>query len=490
LHCPKCDVMLEKRVKDNGADVMVPCSLTDLSKRPTTCKCGESLYQWTHVYDRWPIADIVQRKRRDAFRYLVIDEAHESKSATTATGHSVGKLCSAIKHKIALTGTLLNGYADSVFPMSFRVMPQNTSKLGIEWGGSMDFVKRYGRIETVTTYKDDEAYANRSSRGSGRTTNVKVKPGIVPSLYGDCLLKNSVFCSLTDLGYKLPKLTEILDPVEMDSELCEAYGKLEDDIRQNLRGAIAAGSKGALATMLNTLIGWPDHPYGFDRIGYTNGDGQRVQVAEPENLDPNVIRNKERKLVEIVMDTVARGRQAWVYCEMTQKRDVQPRIKKLLTDRGLGVEIMRSQSVPTHAREDWIYEHGKSDVIISNPALVKTGLDLFDLGGNHNFSTLIFYQCGYILDTLRQAAKRAYRIGQTIECEVRYLYYVSTMQESVMNLMSSKTQAASAIDGQFSAAGLAAMSGGEGESAAMMLAKMLVERRKLSRNLDVAIAVA
>src|SRR5579864_2857292 len=94
-----------------------------------------------------------------------------------------------------------------------------------------------------------------------------------------------------------------------------------------------------------------------------------------------------------------------------------------------------------------------------HPRLVETGLDLFDKGGGHNFSTLVFYETGYNLFTLRQAARRSWRIGQTKACKVHYLYYVSSLQERAMTLMGRKLEAAEALEGKFSAEGLAAMAG-------------------------------
>ena len=115
-----------------------------------------------------------------------------------------------------------------------------------------------------------------------------------------------------------------------------------------------------------------------------------------------------------------------------------------------------------------------SDVIISHPQPVRTGLTLFDAMGAHNFPSLIFYETGYDLFTLRQASRRSWRIGQKHPCRVYYLYYRETMQARAMALMAQKLEASLALEGQFSAEGLAAMSADSG-SLTMELAKSLVE---------------
>lgn len=60
-------------------------------------------------------------------------------------------------------------------------------------------------------------------------------------------------------------------------------------------------------------------------------------------------------------------------------------------------------TVDTARREDWILDQVDRgiDVLITNPELVKTGLDLLD------FPTIAFLQTGYNVYTLQQAARRS-----------------------------------------------------------------------------------
>jgi hypothetical protein len=136
-------------------------------------------------------------------------------------------------------------------------------------------------------------------------------------------------------------------------------------------------------------------------------------------------------------------------------------------------------SVEPAKREEWIARHAPGcDVAISHPKLVETGLDLFDKGGRHNFATLIFYELpGFDLYTLRQASRRSWRIGETLPCRVRYLYYAGTAQARALFLMGEKLLASQALEGQFSAEGLTAMIGDDNVgSMEMALAKSLAER--------------
>ena len=114
-----------------------------------------------------------------------------------------------------------------------------------------------------------------------------------------------------------------------------------------------------------------------------------------------------------------------------------------------------SNKVRPSAREDWVQKRLSAgmQVMITNPSLVETGLDL------NAFTTLIFYGMGYNLFTLRQASRRSWRINQRApRVEVYMLYYKDTMQHKAIKLMASKLAVAGLIEGNFSEEGLAAMS--------------------------------
>ena len=85
----------------------------------------------------------------------------------------------------------------------------------------------------------------------------------------------------------------------------------------------------------------------------------------------------------------------------------------------------------------------------------ETGLDLLD------FTTIIYYQIGYNLFTLRQSSRRSWRLSQDKDVKVYFMYYRNTVQELALSLMATKLQAAMAIEGKFSEDGLNAMSNNE-----------------------------
>jgi hypothetical protein len=79
---------------------------------------------------------------------------------------------------------------------------------------------------------------------------------------------------------------------------------------------------------------------------------------------------------------------------------------------------------------------------------VETGLDLLD------FPTIIFYESGYSLHTLRQASRRSWRIGQRRAVRVKFLCSEGTMQTSCLRLMGKKLLVALTMEGKFAGEGL------------------------------------
>ena len=113
------------------------------------------------------------------------------------------------------------------------------------------------------------------------------------------------------------------------------------------------------------------------------------------------------------------GRQLWGYVHLNGKHDVESRLAELLRKRDFRVKVLK-HTIPLAQREEWIDRNCQDvDAVLSHPRPVETGLDLFSksyLG--HNFCSLAFYETGYVLPTMRQASRRAWRLMQPKECKV------------------------------------------------------------------------
>jgi hypothetical protein len=414
--------------------------------------CGSPLWQMNGKVWRYEPALYIKRHLRGFFNYLILDEVHEEKGSDTAQGNAAGALAASCKKVLALTGTLIGGYAEHLRPLLFRLSPRSLVQEGLGWSNATAFNERYGRIETRITQKcsgGDED--NRMSRGS-KTTTKSVRPGIMPILFGKHLIDKAVFLSLNEVADNLPPLNEECISVRMDAELARAYREaVERPLADAMKQMLRRHDRRLLGAMVQTLLAYPDYPSDWGPVGYWDrgadgGPGRYVTVAMPPHLAEDTTRPKEQALIDLVRAESAKGRKTWVYVQFTDKRDVGARLEKLLRQANFQVEVLRA-SVPLAQREAWIAEHApKLDVIISHPRLVETGLDLFDKAGRYNFPTIAFYETGYALFTLRQASRRAWRIGQTQPCRIVYMHYESTMQDRAMALMGKKLTAAQALD--------------------------------------------
>jgi len=437
-----------------------------MASKRRQCECGEQLWTYTRtkrIQDRWSPAKYIHRKLRGFFDFLVVDEAHEEKSATTLQARAVGSLMASVDKTILLTGTLIGGYAEHLRPLLWKVNPQTLLGEGHRYEDSVAFSALYGRIESKHSVSEAKG-KKRSSK------SMSLRPGIMPTLFGRHLLGCSVFLSLDEVSDDLPPLMESVVGVNLDPDIHQEYLRAGAHLYKKAMQLAARRDLRMCGTMNNVLLNYIDHPFGWDTQGYLDDDGVFVPVCNLATFSPDRIYPKEQKLLDLCLREGSEGRKAWVYVLNTTKRDVVARLERILTDAGLKVAVLRSK-VKLNQREAWIREHAPDcDVCISHPKLVETGLDLFDKGGAYNFPTLIFYETPVSLFTLRQASRRHWRIAQPLPCRTYYLRYNDTMQEDMIHLMSRKLAAATALEGKFSSDGLVALAG-ESETIELSLAR-------------------
>jgi hypothetical protein len=412
------------------------------------------------------------------FDFAIADELHQL-AGDTAQGNGLGVLGRAAKRLIALTGTLMGGYADDLFNIFYRMEPRTMAGEGFAYGGQgrRDFQQQYGVLETIEKVRDTD---NACSRATKKTIQVLKKPGASPMLFGKFLMTTTAFLSLEDIADNLPRYDESVLSVEMDEELARAYEKLEEDIRAAIREH--RGNKSLMSILLNTLLLYPDHPFGFEDIWARAFDPQtkeyvRFLVTTPQNLKEDGLYAKERALIADIREELRQGRRCQVYATYTGEKDVTLRLETVLRQAGFRVAVLRS-SVATDKREEWYERQLKAgvEVVICHPKLVETGLDLLA------FPTLYFYETGYSLHTLRQASRRSWRIGQRHAVRVKFVTYAGTMQETCLRLMGKKMLVALMMEGKFSGEGLQSLDTDEDLMSAM--ARELVEKAGVGASAD------
>jgi superfamily II DNA or RNA helicase len=411
------------------------------------------------------------------FDYAICDEIHQL-AGDTAQGNALGTLASCSDRIVGLTGTLLGGYADDLFNTLFRLEAARMKEHGYEWGttGRSSFTQDYGVLETIT--KVDPA-DNKCSKAK-TTTMVRRKPGASPLLFGEFLMQLCAFVFLEDISGELPPYEETYLSIPMDAPMLAAYRELEDEIRKALKKH--KGNRSVLSTMLNTLLLYPDHPYGLGTLYGSEFDSELKRkvpfvIAETRDLPEDGLYSKERRLIQRIKMELAEGRRCQVFAVYTRKHDVTARLQRILSNEGIHTAVLRA-SVDTSKREAWYARQLKDgvQVVISHPKLVETGLDLLD------FPTIIFYESGYSLHTLRQASRRSWRIGQRRPVRVIFLCYEGTMQTACLRLMGKKLLVALTMEGKFAGEGLQNID--EDDDMLSAMARELVERNGIGETAD------
>lgn len=416
---------------------------------------------------KWAPSLYIKKKLKGFFDVCVLDEAHKYEGGGTAQSLAAHAMMKASRFTLCLTGTITNGKADSMFYLLYMLDPRRMIQKGFGYGSVMDFARKYGSI--VSRYELKPNYNgtyNSNSRGR-QIGRPKIGPGISPLLFTDFLLDKAIFLDLSDLSKYLPPLKEMVEVVKTPEEVVVPYKYVCENLKQaSQRG----GGMGLLSTMLQFGLSYPDKPYGRSPVMHPYiKDCLVTQVPAVEEYRDGALLPKEQRLIEIVNSEISEGRNCFVYCAYTgnEELNVTGRLKELIEKKCNlkgSVCVMKASSPEATKREAYIQKKAKEGikVFICNMKLVETGLDFcfkYD-GVDYNYPTIVFYQLTYELSVMWQASRRHYRLNQKEECRTYYLVADNTLQTAAVKIMAEKQVAASAIQGKFSAEGLASMASG------------------------------
>lgn len=425
---------------------------------------GEGGYQPT---------EFIKRMLPDGFFDLLIaDEAHEYKNAGSAQGQAMAVLAAKTRKTLLLTGTLMGGYAEDLFFLLFRVLTRRMLEDGYRpnargslASAAMSFMRDHGVLKDIYTERDNASH--RTARGKKLSVRTQKAPGFGPKGILRYVLPFTVFLKLKDIGGNiLPEYRETFIDIPMSDEQAAVYRQLAGNLTTQLRQALARRDTTLLGVVLNVLLAWPDccfrpevvkHPRSRDTLASVPavfGDEQRMP--------------KEEALVKLCLAEKAKNRKVLAYTVYTGTRDTTSRLKRVLEQAGLKVAVLRA-SVDTARREDWILDQVDRgiNVLITNPELVKTGLDLLD------FPTIAFLQTGFNVYTQQQAARRSWRIGQQHPVQVVFFGYADSSQITCLQLMAKKIAVSQSTSGDVPESGLDALNQ-DGDSVEMALARQLV----------------
>ena len=390
-------------------------------------ECGASLWRpalksrgETKNKPRWFVSFVLRRLKKH-FDLFIMDEVHQTKASDSGRGDAFTQLLKASRKTLCLTGTMVNGMSTSIKELLWRTDPRSLIREGFNYrSGTVAWAKKYGVLErTYRSSDEDEGIVTRRKKNE---IQPRERPGIAPELVANHLLHRAAFLELGDLGLPLVELDEIPVFIKLDDEHKELYGNFHKKLHTTcVKAYMEDKCRGAFGKFIPATINYGDVPNLGAKVEISNKSGKVLYTVEAPKLD--YFHAKERELVGLVQENLAENRGCIIYCNYTDSYSVHRRLKDVLEVYGIEASVLESRVSPER-RIEWLAqkEEEGARVIICNMRLVEVGLDLLP------WPTTIFYQLNYDINTVRQASKRGWRIGQTRECRIYYLIYDGTQQ--------------------------------------------------------------
>ncbi len=387
---------------------------------------------------RWPLGLFIAKRYR--FDLFIPDEVHKYKTMNAAIGRVFGAMVNTATKTLALTGTLYGGKASTLYAMLLR-MHVRPVLMEYGYGQETRFVKECGVVdEQVRTIQPKDT----SGRYSGEPTSsprTEERPGITAKL-ANIVQNCSTQVLLKHMGFKLVRYEEDLVVLDLDP----MHKALYDTLVQKGKQIISYGGNDALGSYVQSTLLYPYLPWNTCGI-YSK---KKQQGYSPPALPEDMVLAHHEWLAEFIVSRKRQGRRVLVGVQHTLTRDLMPDIQKKVTELArerYGVElkfgILRSTTVTSGMRKAWFAarEQDGTDVVLCNPSLVETGLNLI------GWPSLVALEVPYSLYTLMQWKKRAFRPTQTVNCEVVFVCYRNTMSQQAVKLVAKKGTAANVLAG-------------------------------------------
>lgn len=399
----------------------------------------------TNKKHRWMIAQIFQRQLKNHFHLGIFDEVHQMRGSGSGRGLALHKIMKSVRKCIFLTGTLTNGAASSIQSLLWRAFPSEMLAHGISHNTSdIQFAQRYGVVEKVK--KLDDKVTGTYTRKKENVL-IKEKPGISPKLISDFLLDKCIFVELADLGVPLIELKEIPKIIQLDGDHAEEYDKFH---RSHYNAALNAQpliGTGAWAKFNPSTINYADQPQlgAYAEMSYTNkkGEFEMLSRISAPKFPQDYVTAKEREILADIEAELKENRHCIVFTHFTKEYRTNERLFELIKDRGFTCQIL-NEKVSVEKRVEWLEQQKQkgTQVLITNQRLVEVGLDLMD------WPTIMFYQLNDDINVVRQASRRAWRLGQHRTCKVFYYVADKTTQLVQFQRLMSRRVSALIVEGR------------------------------------------
>lgn len=418
--------------------------------------CGEILYQAVPEPRRVSLAHHIFHRYPKLFDFLVLDEAHEYGTEGSAQQRAGHRLAGLGMPTLLMTGSLMNGYAESLFMNMWAISADFRREFRRE--DKTKFIQRYGYLKRLVSERDSSsgeivAFGSMSDRVTRSERIIGNAPGVLPLFLLRHLLPIAVTLHKADLALDLPPCVQERFMVDPGKELRDRYESLKNALVARIRKdqftpELAGKLFGQLAEFPSYLdratADTGNTEEGDYVIRYPESVGSEVVVRQ-EPLDASEILPKEEWMLDTVEKELSEGRNVMIFSWHVV---LLPRLARLIEER-IGVRnvpILYAKKVATGKRQDWINKQvvkNNASVMLANPVAIQTGLNNLV-----HFATEIWMEnpaCNPII--FRQATGRVDRIGQNKTTRIFVPVYKGTLQEQLYDLLLQKVAVSVSTDG-------------------------------------------
>lgn len=438
---------------DSACDMLH--SLVTISKIKRTGECGEFLFQAVPEPRRIALAHHVSKYYPDLFDLLVLDEGHEYQNGDSAQGVSAHRLTALGIPTILQTGTIMNGYAESLFTNMWSLSPAFRAEF--DRTDKQRFIDRYGYRKRLVEDRDKESgeiveFGSVSDRVTRSERVVGNAPGILPLFLLRHLLPISVTLHKADLAIDLPACKQERCLVQPSEEQKKNFSQLQQALVAKIKkDQFSPELSGRLFGQLAELPSYLDRATrdtgnvdtGDYEIRYPESVGAML-VANARGFDSKSLLPKEEWMLNKIVQELSENRNVMVF---SWHVNLLPRLARLISERiGEPVPVLYADKVATSKRQAWIDKEvvkKKRRVMVTNPVAIQTGLNNLV-----HFASEIWMEnpgCNPVI--FRQAIGRVDRIGQKVETRIFSPIYEGTLQETLYDLLMKKVAVSVSTDG-------------------------------------------
>lgn len=432
--------------------------------------CGTPLFQAVPEPRRIPLASYIAKRHPKLFGLLILDEGHEYATDGSAQERAAHRLTALGMPTILATGSIMNGYASSLFTNMWALSPDFRREFKRD--EQSRFVDRFGYRKIIVSEKDAHtgkpvSFGSHTDRVERTERAAGDAPGVLPLFLFRHLLAISVTLHKTDLALDLPPCKHIRHDLVPGPEMLAEYTKLAAALkRQIIADRFKEDRAGKLFGQLSELPSYLDRA--TDDI-FPGGRG--FEIRYPESVDGGAViaaatpmaaehrTEKEAWMLETLRAELAESRNVMVFAWHV---DVLPRLQRIIKeDLGEDAPILLADKVATGKRQAWIDSKivkPKRRIMLANPVCIQTGLNNLVW-----FSSELWIENPACNPTIfRQAIGRVDRIGQkATETRIHMPVYVGTLQEQLYGLLLRKVAVAVSADGLDPESALQAAGAGE-----------------------------